>query len=81
MKSRSYDVRDAIKDEVGDLLFMAVNISRYLKIHPEMALRRANEKFRQRFTHIERSLHQQGRTLEQASIDEMETLWQRAKQR
>lgn len=73
--------RDAIEDEVGDLLFMAVNISRYLKIHPEMALRRANEKFRQRFAHIERSLHQQGRTLEQASIDEMETLWQRAKRR
>jgi MazG family protein len=71
--------RDAIEDEVGDLLFMAVNISRYLKIHPELALRRANEKFRQRFTHIERSLIDQGRTLEQASIEEMEELWQQAK--
>lgn len=73
--------QDAIEDEVGDLLFMAVNLSRYLKIHPEMALRRANQKFRHRFTHIERSLIEQGRSLEQASIDEMETLWQQAKQR
>jgi len=70
---------DDLEDEVGDLLFMAVNVARYLKIHPEIALRRANSKFRSRFAHIERSLADQGRTLEQASLDEMEALWQEAK--
>lgn len=70
---------DDLEDEVGDLLFMATNIARYLKVHPEIALRRANAKFRSRFEHIERSLAAQGRTLERASLDEMEALWQEAK--
>lgn len=70
---------DDLEDEVGDLLFMAVNVARYLKIHPEIALRRANAKFRGRFAHIERSLAARDRTLEQASLDEMEALWQEAK--
>jgi MazG family protein len=70
---------DDLEGEVGDLLFMAVNIARHLKIHPEIALRRANAKFRSRFAHIERSLAAQDRTLEQASLDEMEALWQEAK--
>jgi MazG family protein len=70
---------DDLEDEVGDLLFMATNIARYLKVHPEIALRRANVKFRRRFAHIERSLAAQGRTLEQTSLDEMEALWQEAK--
>jgi MazG family protein len=70
---------DELEDEVGDLLFMATNIARYLKVHPEIALRRANAKFRNRFAHIERSLAKQHRTLEQASLDEMEALWQEAK--
>lgn len=71
--------KDAIEDEVGDLLFMAVNIARHLKVHPEIALRRANAKFRERFAYVESSLKRQGRTLEQASLDEMEALWQQAK--
>ena len=70
---------DDLEGEVGDLLFMAVNVARYLKVHPEIALRRANAKFRGRFAHIERSLAAQDRTLEQASLDEMEALWQEAK--
>jgi MazG family protein len=70
---------DDLEGEVGDLLFMAVNIARHLKIHPEIALRRANAKFRSRFAHIERSLAAQDRTPEQASLDEMEALWQEAK--
>lgn len=70
---------DDLEDEVGDLLFMAVNVARYLKVHPEIALRRANAKFRTRFAHIERGLAAQDRTLEQASLDEMEALWQEAK--
>jgi tetrapyrrole methylase family protein/MazG family protein len=70
---------DHLEDEVGDLLFMATNVARYLRVHPEIALRRANAKFRSRFAYIERSLVAQGRTLEQASLEEMEALWQEAK--
>ena len=70
---------DDLEDEVGDLLFMAVNVARYLKVHPEIALRRANAKFRSRFAHIERSLAALDRTLNEASLDEMEALWQQAK--
>jgi MazG family protein len=71
--------RDALEDEVGDLLFMAVNIARFLEVNPELALKRANRKFRERFGYIERELRAQGRTLEESSLEEMEQLWQRAK--
>ncbi len=70
---------DALEDEVGDLLFMAVNIARFLKVNPELALKRANRKFRERFGYIERALEAQGRTIEESSLEEMEALWQRAK--
>lgn len=70
---------DDLEEEVGDLLFMAVNVARYLKVHPEIALRRASAKFRGRFAHIERGLAAQDRTLDEASLDEMEALWQEAK--
>jgi len=70
---------DRIEDEVGDLLFMAVNIARHLRVDPELALRRANRKFRDRFGHVERRLREQDRPLEEASLDEMEALWQEAK--
>src|SRR5579883_2686499 len=67
------------REEVGDLLFAAVNIARRLGIEPEAALKLTNRKFRRRFRHIERELHKQGRTPDQSSLDEMETLWQEAK--
>ena len=70
---------DALEDEIGDLLFMAVNVARHAKVHPELALRRANRKFRERFGAIERALEAQGRSLEEATIEEMEELWQAAK--
>ncbi|MBI1357114.1 MAG: nucleoside triphosphate pyrophosphohydrolase [Acidobacteria bacterium] len=70
---------DELEDEVGDLLFMCVNIARFVKVNPELALKRANRKFRSRFGYIERSLREQGRSLEEADLDEMEALWQRAK--
>ncbi len=73
------DDADHLEEEVGDLLFMAVNIARFLKVHPELALRRANRKFRSRFGYIERELAAQGKRPEDSTLEEMEELWQRAK--
>src|SRR5215467_14427543 len=71
--------RDRIEDEIGDLLFVIVNIARYLKIDSESALKRANRKFKSRFQWMENELTRQGRTIEETNLDEMEALWQRAK--
>jgi len=68
-----------IEDEVGDLLFVVANLARHLKIDPENALRGTNTKVVRRFEFIEKSLAAEGRTPAQASLDEMEALWQRAK--
>ena len=69
----------ALSNEVGDLLFAAVNLARHLKIDPEAALRSANAKFERRFAHIEKRLAEGGRTPDGASLDEMERLWAEAK--
>jgi nucleoside triphosphate diphosphatase len=66
-------------NEVGDLLFAAVNLARHLKIDPETALRSANAKFERRFGHIETRLAERGQTPESSSLDEMERLWVEAK--
>ncbi len=71
----------AIEDELGDLLFVIVNIARFLKVDPEQALRGTNAKFRRRFEHVESGLAAQGKTPREATIDEMESLWQDAKSR
>jgi ATP diphosphatase len=71
---------DAVEDEVGDLLFMAVNLARLLKVDPESALKRANRKFRRRFAHIEQALATQGKTPAESNLTEMESYWQQAKQ-
>jgi MazG family protein len=65
--------------ELGDLLFAVVNLARHLGVDGEAALRATNAKFERRFAAIERSLAGDGRRLEDASLDEMEALWQRAK--
>ena len=72
---------EQIEEEVGDLLFTLVNIARRLKVNPELALRKANAKFRDRFAHVEDGLRQQGKSLETAELEEMERLWQQAKNR
>jgi nucleoside triphosphate diphosphatase len=69
----------AIEGEIGDLLFVMVNIARRLGIEPEVALKSANRKFRRRFNYIENSLGQDGRSLSDASLDEMDRLWDEAK--
>ncbi len=70
-----------LEDEVGDLLFVLVNIARYLSLDPESALRKTNRKFRRRFQWMEEQLRQKGRSLPQVSLEEMESLWQESKQR
>ena len=68
-----------VNEEIGDVLFAVANIARHLNVEPESALKLTNRKFRRRFRHIERKLMEQGRTLEDATLDEMEALWQEAK--
>jgi ATP diphosphatase len=70
---------DALADETGDLLFALVNLARHFRLDPELALRRTNTKFERRFAHIERALAAQGRSLESASLEEMDGLWEEAK--
>lgn len=72
-------LRSQLEGEIGDLLFAAVNLARYLSIDPESALKRTNRKFRARFGFIEQAIREQGRELESASMEEMESLWQQAK--
>lgn len=71
--------RENTQEEYGDLLFAMVNLGRHLKLEPESALRGTNEKFRSRFHYIERKLNEQKQTLDAATLDEMEALWQEAK--
>jgi ATP diphosphatase len=66
-------------DEVGDLLFAVVNLARHLEVDPEAALRHANGKFERRFRQVEDQLAAAGRDPADASLDELEALWQRAK--
>jgi tetrapyrrole methylase family protein/MazG family protein len=68
--------QDEKEDELGDLLFVIVNIARFLKVDPEQALRRTNAKFRRRFGQVEQGL---GKSLQDATVAEMEALWQAAK--
>lgn len=70
---------EKVSDELGDLIFALVNIGRHVKADPEDALRGTNTKFRRRFNHIETSLTGNGETLQEASLERMEELWQAAK--
>ena len=71
--------RERLEDEIGDILFVIVNISRYLKIDSESALKRANRKFKSRFQYMEGELAKQGKVLDQTPLEEMESLWKKAK--
>jgi nucleoside triphosphate diphosphatase len=76
----SEDLRQRLEGEVGDLFFVLVNIARYLSLDPESALKKTNRKFKRRFQWMEDQLRSAGRTPQQASMEELESLWQRAKQ-
>jgi ATP diphosphatase len=70
---------DELAAETGDLLFALVNLARHVGADPESALRGTNAKFERRFAHIERALAAQGRTLQEATLAEMDALWNEAK--
>ena len=68
-----------IEDELGDMLFVIVNLARFMKVDPEQALRRTNAKFRRRFGFVEQTLAAQGKKLQDSTVAEMEDCWQQAK--
>jgi XTP/dITP diphosphohydrolase len=72
--------KEALEGEIGDLLFSIINASRLYGIDPENALERTNKKFMARFSHIEQGAAAQGRSLGDMTLDEMESLWQEAKE-
>jgi MazG family protein len=78
-EARARAAPEELENELGDLLFVLVNLARFLKLDPEQALRQTNRKFRERFGYLEQKLLAQGRSLAEASIEEMEALWQEAK--
>ncbi len=81
VEARARLTQDAIEEEMGDLLFVMANLARHLGVEPEAALRRANGKFERRFKGIERALEEQGRRPEEASLEEMDALWNAEKAR
>jgi len=80
-EARARAAPEELENELGDLLFVLVNLARFLKLDPEQALRQTNRKFRERFGYLEQRLLAQGRSLAEASLDEMEALWQEAKRK
>lgn len=65
--------------ETGDLLFSIVNLARHLHIEPEQALRATNDRFMSRFAYIEQALLKQGKSIQEATLEEMDLLWEEAK--
>jgi MazG family protein len=75
----SDDLRARLEGELGDLFFVLVNITRYLSLDPESSLKKTNRKFKRRFQWMEEQLRTSGRTPQDVSMQELESLWQRAK--
>ena len=71
--------QEKIAEEIGDLLFVIVNLARRFDIEPETALKKTNRKFRKRFRFIEDELKDRGKTLDQSDLDEMDNIWNRSK--
>lgn len=70
----------AMAHEVGDLLFAVTNLARHLQLDPEQAVRGTNQRFCQRFAHIEQQVAASGRSMQECSLDELDALWDEAKQ-
>ncbi|WP_286222073.1 nucleoside triphosphate pyrophosphohydrolase [Marinobacter apostichopi] len=70
---------DAVEDELGDLMFVCVNLARFMKVNPEQALKRTNHKFDSRFRAIERILTREGRDMDEESLDALEAVYQTVK--
>lgn len=73
--------RETIEEEIGDLLFAAVNLARKLGLEPNQALERANAKFQQRFEKVEKLAEERGLEMGRASLDELDKLWEEVKKR
>jgi tetrapyrrole methylase family protein/MazG family protein len=71
--------KEALQEELGDILFTLVNLARFIGVDPEDALRRVTNKFAQRFTYIEQRLQEQGKTPQEVSLAEMDALWEESK--
>jgi ATP diphosphatase len=80
-QSTGPDDRDAVEDELGDLLFVCVNLARFLKVNPEQALKRTNRKFESRFRGIESELASEGRNMDDESLEALDIIYQKVKQR
>lgn len=70
---------DAVEDELGDLLFVCVNLARFMKVNPEQALKRTNHKFDARFRAIESALAAQGRNMDEETLEALDAIWQQVK--
>jgi MazG family protein len=76
----SGDLHARLEDELGDMFFVLVNIARYLALDPESALKKTNRKFKRRFQWMEEQLRAKNKTPQECTVDELESLWQAAKQ-
>lgn len=74
-------IKRKIENELGDIIFSLVNLSRHYKVHPEIALHQTNNKFMKRFSYIEKELAKQGKTLKDSSLTEMDVYWEEAKRK
>ena len=81
VEAEADDDADALEDEFGDLVFVMANLARHLGVDPEAALRRTNAKFERRFQAIEAAARQEGRTLADMTLEEMDAHWDAAKRR
>ncbi|RLB12488.1 MAG: nucleoside triphosphate pyrophosphohydrolase [Deltaproteobacteria bacterium] len=70
---------EAVEEEIGDLLFTIVNLSRLLGVHPQLALERTNRKFIRRFKELEKLLHKRGKVLGELSLEELDAVWEEVK--
>lgn len=77
---RESEPHQRLLDEMGDILFCCVNLARFVKVNPDEALRSTNQKFVDRFSYVEAELQQQGKLPQEASLEEMDRLWEQAKQ-
>ena len=71
--------QERMEDELGDLLFAIVNLGRFLSLNPEEALRKTISRFQKRFSHIEDTLNREGRHISEATLEEMDVIWEEAK--
>ncbi len=80
-EAQSNDMKDHITEEIGDVLFAVVNLARYLDIPAEDALRMTNQKFTDRFSKVEEGIKAQGKELEDATLEEMDAIWEMEKEK